>query len=93
VRESIRSRLTFTNPRWEENEKRGFSNWNTPREIRGYHIEGDRLTLPRGCGRQVVSILHRAGVQYQIDDRRRVLVDFSFNGTIHGRARVYGGEP
>ncbi|MGD0826835.1 MAG: DEAD/DEAH box helicase [Desulfobaccales bacterium] len=81
----IKNRLTFVNPARQEAEKRGFYAGHLPREIRGYHIDGDRLTLPRGCGRQVVSILHRAGVQYRIEDRRRVLsaVDFSFLGQLH----------
>ena len=31
VKEQIRARLTFINPQWEENDKRGYSNWQTPR--------------------------------------------------------------
>lgn len=82
--DSIRDRLTFVNPQWEENEKRGFSNWNTPRELCFLEEEDNTLTLPRGFTRQLVGILCRAGVQYRIDDRRRTLpeVDFTFQGEL-----------
>jgi superfamily II DNA or RNA helicase len=79
----VKARLTFLNPAYLEAEKRGFYTGNIAQEIRGYQVDGDRLTLPRGCGRQVVSILHRAGVQYRIEDRRRTLAPVTF--TFHGQ--------
>jgi hypothetical protein len=30
---ALRDRLTFINPQFEENERRGFSNWQTPHEL------------------------------------------------------------
>lgn len=62
----LRDRLTFPNPAFLESEKRGFSTWNIPQQIKAYQVEGDPLIIPRGFTRQVVSILHRAGVQYRI---------------------------
>jgi superfamily II DNA or RNA helicase len=80
----IRGRLTFPNPRFLENAKRGFSNWNIPQEIQGYQVEGDRLIIPRGFTAQLVGILRGAAVQYHIEDRRRTLapVDFIFQGEL-----------
>jgi SNF2 family DNA or RNA helicase len=85
VATQIKSRLTFPNPAYLENEKRGFSTWNIPQEIQGFQVEGDRLIIPRGFTRQLIGILKNAGVQYRIEDRRRVLpeVDFSFLGQLH----------
>ncbi len=83
--EHLRARVSFINPVWLENEKRGFSNWQTPRQLCYLQEHGDRLVMPRGFSRQLVVILHRAGVKYVIEDRRRVLpeVDFSFHGALH----------
>lgn len=82
--EQIARRLTFENPRWAENEKRGFSNFDTPECICGYELSGDRLIMPRGFARQLVQILRSAGVQFTIADRRRTLapVDFTCTGQL-----------
>ena len=32
----LKSRLSFVNPKWEENEKRGYSNWKTPPTLKFY---------------------------------------------------------
>jgi superfamily II DNA or RNA helicase len=76
--------LTFTNPKWEENEGRGYSNWDTPEYILGYETEGGQLIIARGFSRQLIRILKNAGVQYRIEDRRRTLaeVDFQFHGEL-----------
>ena len=106
VATQIKDRLTFANPAYQEAEKRGYWTGNIPKEIRGWRQEADRLTVPRGATAQLVGILRSAGVQYHLDDRRRVLapVDFTFQGelldfqkvavsAIAARARtaVYGG--
>ena len=75
----IKDRLTFPNPAYQEAEKRGFSTWNIPQEIRGYQVDGDRLIIPRGFTRQLVGILRGAGVQYRIEDRRRTLAPVDFH--------------
>jgi superfamily II DNA or RNA helicase len=81
---ALRERLTFTNPAWEENERRGFSNWQTPRELCFLEKRGHGLTMPRGFARQTLGILRYHGVPYQLDDRRRTLppVDFTFQGQL-----------
>ncbi len=85
VLSQIKNRLSFPNPKYLENEKRGFSNWNIPQEIKGYRIEGDSLIIPRGFSRQLVGIFRGASVEFKVEDRRRVLpeVDFSFLGELH----------
>ena len=57
----ITGRLTFDNPRFLENERKGFSNWNVPAQIVGYEIDGDFLTCPRGFIRQLLGILRAEG--------------------------------
>jgi len=80
----IQDRLTFPNPQHQENERRGFSNWNTPRYLHGYTMRGDMMIIPRGFIHQLLTILKGAGIKYHLDDRRRALseVKFSFNGTL-----------
>ncbi|MFZ5448165.1 MAG: DEAD/DEAH box helicase [Thermodesulfobacteriota bacterium] len=80
----IMDRLTFANPAHAEAEKRGFSTWNIPAEIKGYSLAGDVLITPRGFTRQLVGILRGAGVRYQLEDQRRTLapVDFMFTGEL-----------
>jgi superfamily II DNA or RNA helicase len=84
VLKKIRDRLTFTNPAFLEAEKRGFWTGDLEREIKGYQVEGDAMVILRGFTRQLVGILHRAGVDYQIQDRRRTLpsVDLQFQGEL-----------
>jgi superfamily II DNA or RNA helicase len=80
----IKRRLTFINPAFLEAEKRGFWTGNMDQEIKGYQVDSDTLVIPRGFTRQLVMILHQAGVQCRIDDCRRTLasVDFSFKGEL-----------
>lgn len=84
VSTELRRRLTFPNPQWIENEKRGFWNGKTPREIRGYQSEGNGLLFPRGFTRQAIGMLKRGGIDYQINDQRRTLQDvkYSFSGEL-----------
>jgi len=81
----IKERLTFDNPQFIENEHRGFSNWQTPREIRGYQIENKTLIAPRGFTSGLISILKKNEVSYNLQDCRRILepVIFQFQGSLH----------
>lgn len=80
VLKQIKNRLSLQNPAYLEAEKRGFWTGNLEREIKGYEVDGDRLIIPR----ELMGILHRAGVRFQMEDRRRVLpeVAFEFLGTL-----------
>ena len=47
--------LTFTNPKWLENERMGRWNRGTPRELRFYdRIARDRIWIPRGYIRRLI---------------------------------------
>jgi superfamily II DNA or RNA helicase len=80
----IKGRLTFANPAYLENDRKGFSNWNTPPEIKSYWQEGNALVMPRGFTRQLLGIIRAAGLAYRVEDRRRTLdpVDFDFRGEL-----------
>jgi len=80
----IMGRLTFDNPRFLENEKRGFSTWGIPKHIKGYEMDEDSMTIPRGFTRQLIAILKDAGLQFTLYDRRRTLPDIEhlFNGKL-----------
>jgi superfamily II DNA or RNA helicase len=80
----VKSRITFDNPAYQEAVSRGFSTWNIEREIKGYRVDGDVLTMPRGFTRQLVEILKAQGLAYRLEDHRRTLseVDFQFKGTL-----------
>jgi superfamily II DNA or RNA helicase len=83
--EQVMAILTFQNPTFAENEKRGYSNWNIPQLIRCYEFTGDQLTVPRGFTKQLLMTFRKAGISCQVKDRRRVLpeVDFTFKGNLH----------
>jgi superfamily II DNA or RNA helicase len=84
VVKALRDRLSFGNPKWEENERQGFSNWQTPRELCFLEKHGNVLSMPRGFARQLIKILKYHHVRYELKDRRRTLaaVDFHFKGEL-----------
>lgn len=82
VVEQLQARLSFPNPKFIENQKRGFSNWRVPETLRCYHVREGRLYLPRGFTRTALGLLKEHGLAYTLDDRRRTLPeqDFRFLG-------------
>lgn len=84
VAAALRDRLTFVNPQWEENERRGFSNWQTPRELCFLEDHGHVLTMPRGFIRGCLGVLKYHGQRWEMEDRRRLLppVSFAFQGRL-----------
>ena len=81
----LRDRLTFPNPKWLENDKRGYWNDETPTHLRCYEQAGSDLLIPRGF---VHHLLHMAqDIKCHLQDRRRTLpeVDLIF----HGRLKPY----
>ncbi|MDD2389007.1 MAG: DEAD/DEAH box helicase [Desulfobacterales bacterium] len=82
---AIREKLTLTNPKWIENDRRGFSNYQTPRLLRFYTaLSHGGLIVPRGFGRQLVNLCRAYGVSPIYVDQRRVLseVDFTFSAQL-----------
>ncbi len=82
--EQLQERLTFSNPVWLENEKRGYSNWKVPETLRLFHLSKGRLFMPRGFIGQALGLLQEAGLTWQINDQRRILpeVEFQFTGKL-----------
>jgi hypothetical protein len=80
----LKSRLSFTNPAWLENQKQGHSNWRVPMELQFWLIEHEHLVIPRGFIRWAIWILRDAGIQYQLDNQTRKLpeVNFRFTGEL-----------
>ncbi|MBI4796407.1 MAG: DEAD/DEAH box helicase [Deltaproteobacteria bacterium] len=84
VLEQVMGRLTFPNPAYQEAEKRGFFTGNIPQFIWGYEFTGGQIIVPQGFTRQLLMIFRKAGISYQVNDRRRILteVDFTFQGEL-----------
>lgn len=80
----IKKRLVFDNPKYIENEKRGFSTWGIPDQIRGYEVDEEAMIIPRGFTRQIIDILKRYNAQFKIQDHRRIFPDteFTFLGSL-----------
>jgi len=84
LRQEIEAALSFPNPQWAENERRGFSNWQTPAAIRGFERVPGGLLIPRGAVGLAIHLARQAGERFEIVDRRRSLseVDFEFRGKL-----------
>jgi superfamily II DNA or RNA helicase len=79
------SRLTIANPKYAEALERGRYTGNIPRTLRSYSIDAQgRFHLPRGFGRQFLTVASKYGVQPEILDQRRILepVEFTFEGSL-----------
>ncbi len=81
----IRNRLTFPNPAYLENEKRGYSNHNTEQLIQCYDTICGRLSFPRGFTGQAIRIAKQNGERIHIEDHRRTFPPvngFCFTGKL-----------
>ncbi len=85
LRTELTDRLTFPNPKWEENDRMGRWNGDTPKTLEFYEPgPNGGLVIPRGYARQLLSLCKRLGVKYEVVDKRRSLppVDFQFDGQL-----------
>jgi len=84
IQESIEQAMSFPNPQWAENERRGFSNYRTPKIVRGFKRTSGGLLIPRGAVGLLIHLARQAGERIEIVDRRRTLpeVDFEFRGAL-----------
>lgn len=84
IEDSLRNRLTFPNPAFEEKERRGYWTGGLPRELCFLKKWDGAIVFPRGFTRNAISILRKHGARFTLDDRRRMLpeVDFQFQGTL-----------
>lgn len=89
LHQAIRKRLTFDNPEYLDRQKRGQWLGNTDRELCYLTKHDDTYSLPRGFTRQLIGLLQSSGVQYRINDKRRILpdVDFTFRGNLRDYQR------
>lgn len=80
----IKRWLTFDNPQYLENDRRGFSNWDTEPTIQGYKVQNNIMEIPRGFAGQLISILKENHLKFSIVDNRRSLpaTRFQFIGTL-----------
>ena len=84
VVKQIKEHLTFINPAWIEHKRLGLSNWKTRRTLSFLRQYKDKLIMPRGFLPHLVGIFRRAALDYELDDRRRILpeVNFQFMGNL-----------
>ena len=64
----LKTRFTYPNPKWAENERLGFSNFGVPGEICLVQEQEDRFTLPRGL---VHHIFHPRVGNHRPDEHER----------------------
>lgn len=83
LEQELIDRLTFPNPAYLEAERMGRWLGELDEYLCCYERTRDGLLLPRGYTK-LISLCQRYGVQYDIDDQRRVLpeVDFEFQGQL-----------
>lgn len=88
---AIKARFTRDNPKWWNNKRLGFSNWNVERKLRSWRIEDDWLLLPRGARGEVEAILDKRGYEPgPVWDRTIKLEPLKLE--LHGTLRPYQDE-
>lgn len=84
----LKERLSFANPKWIENKKRGYWNGKTQRTLKFYEeLSNGVITLPRGFIRQLINLCRRYNANYRIIDNRRALPNVNF--TFYGKLRPF----
>lgn len=78
----ITKALTFPNPEYLSAVKYGYSKWGKPSEIKLYKIDQDWLHLPRGFGSELIRLLKKNNIDYQIKDSRLLLSPVDFGSKI-----------
>lgn len=76
-----KDRLTFPNPKWEENAKYGYWQGDTERLIECWEADNQYYYLPRAFIPQLISMIKQHGLTYQLIDQGRTLVPVSFTFT------------
>ena len=76
-KEEIARMLTIENPQYYQNERMGFSNWKTPKELRLWKEEGNALFMPVGVLAKIIKRFNP-----EIKDLRKIRNPITFNSTI-----------
>ena len=81
----LADRLTFVNPQWEENEKYGYWQGDTPEYLSYLTETSEGLLVPRGVTHRLLKILDFNHVEYAVNDHTRALkeVFFKFKGQLY----------
>ena len=67
---SLKHLASVHNPEFHQREQLRLSTWNTPRMVRCYLEDLDRLYLPRGLLDEAAKVVESAGSRLEVDDRR-----------------------
>ena len=84
---SVKDHLTFDNPKWIENSKRGFWNGDTTKRLECFEQTDSDLLIPRGYIQHLLKLARTQGIRYILQDRRRTLPEVNF--TFHGELRPF----
>ncbi|MGB9500152.1 MAG: DEAD/DEAH box helicase [Dissulfuribacterales bacterium] len=81
---TVKDILAFPNPKWIENDKRGYWNGKIAKELRFFDQTEKGLIIPRGFIRHLIDMAKAQGIRYTLQDHRRTLpeVDIIFNGEL-----------
>lgn len=81
---SLKHLASVHNPEFHQREQLRLSTWNTPRMVRCYEEDLDRLYLPRGLLDDAAKVVEAAGSRLLVDDRRPVAPTqpFTFTGEL-----------
>jgi len=85
VIETLKKHLIFTNPKWLENNKRGYWNGKTPEKLYFLKTQNEHLTMPRGFIHQLAIIFKHHHLTLNLIDQTslREPVEFSFLGKLY----------
>jgi superfamily II DNA or RNA helicase len=79
LREGLVENLTIVNPKWLENERMGRWNRNTPKILKFYRLtSAGGILLPRGYTRQLILLLKKNDLSWEIIDKRRTFPDINY---------------
>ncbi len=83
--ETLIKRLTLVNPQWEENEKYGYWQGDTPKHLTFIEKTKDGFIVPRGFTHQMFSILKHDQLDCSVNDLTRSLkgIHFEFKGQLY----------
>jgi len=73
VYESLLEMFTYENPKYQVNERYGYSNHNVAPNLFTFFIKGDWIHFGRGTVNKVLAVLNANDVRVSISDRRLVL--------------------
>lgn len=81
---ALKHQASLHNPVFYEKQRMRFSTWSTPRIIRCYEEDLDRIHLPRSLVEKIQELFHDAGSRLDVTDVRQhpAPIDFAFRGSL-----------